>query len=155
MKRLIFCFLPLLLACSDDEEIIVSPQQQLIIDTEIIDNYLTDNGIAAETDASGLRYVVNEPGDEDGLVPSSSSTVTVKYEGRLLSNQQVFDSNSDGLTFQLSRLILGWQIGIPLIQEGGNITLYIPSGLAYGPSGIGSIPGNAVLIFDIELVSVN
>lgn len=154
MKHIAFYFLLTLclISCDDDDEV-VSPAQQLQIDTDIIDNYIDSNGISdVIIDVSGLRYTIEESGD--GLIASSTSRVTVKYEGRFLSNNQVFDNNETGATFFLSQLILGWQIGIPKIQEGGKITLYIPSGLAYGPNGNSAIPGNSVLIFEIELLSV-
>lgn len=153
-KRYFVVVLMLSLFSCEEEDEIVTPARQLEIDGEIIDNYLQENGINnAVTDKSGLRYVVDAQGD--GKFPTETSNVTVRYEGRLLSNGQVFDSNNTGVEFPLNRLILGWQIGIPKIQEGGKITLYVPSGLAYGPRGSGAIPGNAVLIFDIELLSVN
>lgn len=157
MKKLIILFaIAISLISCEEEEVVVTPAEQLEIDLKIIDDFLLENNITAQTDPSGLRYVINDLGD--GATPNSSSVVAVKYEGRLMSNGSVFDSfdEPEGIEFPLNRLILGWQIGIPLIEEGGSITLYIPSGLAYGPSGTGSgsIPGNAVLIFDIELVGV-
>lgn len=149
----IFCFIPLFLSCTDDEGTVFSPQQQLLIDIRIIDQYLADNEIEANADVSGLRYIVNEEGEGDQ--PTDTSTVTIKYVSRLLTDGRVVDSNNDGITFPLDRQILGWQVGIPLIKEGGDITLYVPSPLVYGPSGSGAIPGNEVLVFDIELLSVN
>ena len=51
-------------------------------------------------------------------------------------------------------MIQGWDIGIPLFKEGGKGTLLIPSPMGYGPRDMGTIPANAVLEFDIELVKV-
>ena len=53
----------------------------------------------------------------------------------------------------LGSLIPGWQIGLPLIQKGGEIKLIVPSSLAYG-CGSGPLPPNSVLYFDIHLVDV-
>lgn len=137
--------------CKDDDEVIRTFAEQLEIDKQILDEYLMDNNITGLEDPSGLRYVINEPGD--GARPDQSSSIRVAYEGSLLDGT-VFDS-SDDLNFPLRNLIEGWQIGIPLIQEGGDITLYIPSGLAYGTQGVpGFIPGNANLIFTIQLLEV-
>jgi FKBP-type peptidyl-prolyl cis-trans isomerase FkpA len=120
----------------------ISPQEQLKIDVKKIEDYLADNNLVAQSTASGLHYIIEEPGS--GGSPTLSSTVTVKYKGYLL-NGNVFDqSGNNSVTFPLSNLILGWQEGIPF---------FIPSALGYGRSGSGSIPGNSVLIFDIELVS--
>jgi FKBP-type peptidyl-prolyl cis-trans isomerase len=45
-------------------------------------------------------------------------------------------------------------LGIPKFKEGGNGTLLIPSALGYGSTGTGSIPGNTVLVFDVELIDI-
>lgn len=138
-------------SCKDDEGAALTFEEQLEVDKQILDEYLADNNITALEDPSGLRYVINESGD--GATADQTSTIRVAYEGTLLDGT-VFDS-SDDLVFPLRNLIEGWQIGIPLIQAGGDISLYIPSGLAYGTQGIpGFIPGNTNLIFTIELLEV-
>lgn len=149
------------LGCSVDDEFgcqlslnLSVDEAQLARDIEIIDDFLAENGISAQTDPSGLRYVISEPGA--GAVAGLCDQVSVTYAGRLLSTGEQFDASSNPINFVLGGLITGWQIGIPLIQPGGSVTLYIPSVYGYGESGIGtSIPGNANLIFDIDLVSVN
>ena len=77
--------------------------------------------------------------------------MTVNYKGYLL-NKNVFDQSTKPVQFPLSNLIEGWKICIPLLQKGGKGTFFIPSQLGYGPSGTGSIPGNSVLVFEIELL---
>ena len=89
------------------------------------------------------------------LVPEVSWIVKVDYVGNLLTdpNGPPFDQNQ-GIEFILSQLIVGWQIMLTQYGEGTTLTLYIPSGYAYGFAGRpGSIPSNANLIFDITLVS--
>ena len=83
------------------------------------------------------------------------SNVTVTYKGSYF-NGNVFDSTAAGsaATFQLGQVIPGWQKGVPLISKGGDITLYIPPSLGYGPQGYGIIPGNAYLIFDIHIIDI-
>ena len=85
---------------------------------------------------------------------TANTTVSTKYTGRLLDGSVFDGGNGQVLSFKLGGVITGWQVGIPLIQKGGKIRLFIPSGLAYGCDGQGSIPANAVLDFDIELVEV-
>jgi len=78
----------------------------------------------------------------------------VNYTGRLLSNGNIFDSSAAPVQFPLTNLILGWQIGFPLMPKGSIATLYIPSGYGYGSNGAGaSIPPNANLIFNVELIN--
>ena len=70
-------------------------------------------------------------------------------------NGTIFDSNTGApIQFILGQVIPGWQLGLPLIQKGGVIRLIIPSSLAYGCTGSGSIPGDSVLYFEVELVDV-
>ena len=115
-----------------------------------MDQYLMNNNLEPELDPSGLRYTIIEPGGADK--PDADADVVVNYEGRQ-TNEEVFDMSSAPIRFNLRRLIGGWQIGIRLIGAGGKIRLYVPSGLAYGPSGTGEICPNSDLIFDIDLVS--
>ena len=104
--------------------------------------------------SSGLQYTVLEEGG--GARPSAASTVRVHYEGRLVDGT-VFDSSvfhGGPVEFPLDRVIPGWTEGIQLMTVGSRYRLYIPSNLAYGPSGFQHIPGFATLIFDVELVGI-
>jgi len=111
-----------------------------------IENYLSENGLTAEMTASGLHYIINEPGDIEK--PEICDEVTVTYSG-YLPNGEIFDSGT--ATFPLTGVITGWTEGIPFYGKGGSGVLLIPSYLAYGESGTGSIPGNSVIIFDVRL----
>ena len=141
---LIFC------QCAKEEEVL-TPQQQLDKDIQIIKDYLTANGLTANSTASGLHYIITNPGS--GGHPNINSQVTVYYKG-YYTDKKVFDQTTFGtpVTFPLSNVIKGWQEGIPLFQKGGYGFLFIPSGLAYGPNPQNGVPANAVMIFEIELV---
>ena len=124
-------------------------------DKTIIENYLkTHNITTAQSNASGLYYIIQEPGA--GSHPNINSVVTVNYKG-YLTDGTVFDQSETGkpYTSRLSNLIAGWQQGIPVISAGGKIQLFVPSELGYGASAKGKIPANSVLIFDIELIKFN
>jgi FKBP-type peptidyl-prolyl cis-trans isomerase len=112
--------------------------------------YLEENGKkeGVITTESGLQYEVIEQGD--GPMPADTSTVTVGYEGTLIDGT-VFDSN-DSITFPLNGVIAGWTEGLQLMPVGSTYKFHIPSNLGYGPRGTGSIPGNSVLIFKVELI---
>lgn len=128
-------------------------EKQLEEDKDIIKSYLLDNNISANCTASGLYYVFEEEGNGDS--PSLGSQVLVEYKG-YYPDGTVFEENLNNDTyFTLGQLIEGWNEGLQLFKEGGTGTLFIPSGLAYGPSGRGNIGGDAVLFFDMTLVDVD
>ncbi|MFK7757481.1 MAG: FKBP-type peptidyl-prolyl cis-trans isomerase [Flavobacteriales bacterium] len=149
MRFSVILFLVSLVALSGCKK---DTEKQLEEDIAEIKSYLSDNNLTAQSTDSGLHYIIDEPGTGD--FPTGFSDVKVIYTG-YYPNGNVFDqSPPDGITFGLTNVIEGWQEGIPLFREGGSGTLFIPSELAYGPSGRGDIGGNAVLFFDIELVEI-
>ncbi len=113
--------------------------------------YAVSNGIAGTTHSSGLYYQVSTPGS--GAFPTSTSRVSVTYTGKYLDGT-VFETTTTPVTFGVNEVIVGWQIGIPLVQKGGTIKMIIPSSLAYGCSGRGSIPGNTILFFEVRIVDI-
>lgn len=128
-------------------------EEQLKKDEEIIKRFITDNNINAVRHESGMYYqIINAGTGNFDYKTNNNPNITVNYTGRLL-NGNVFDSGT-GYSSRLGNLIIGWRLGIPLIQKGGKIRLLIPSLYAYGPSGVGSIPPNAVLDFEIELTQI-
>jgi FKBP-type peptidyl-prolyl cis-trans isomerase FkpA len=123
-------------------------------ETAAMQAYATNHGITPTVHPSGMMYQVINPGS--GTVPTTNSKIFITYTGKLAATDAVFDSKSDpSLTgWYLNALIPAWQLGIPLIAKGGTIKLIIPSSLAYGCSGYGTIPGDAILYFEITLVDV-
>lgn len=151
MKKLLVLFLCSLVVFACDKNKL-TPEEQLEKDIAIIKNYISENNLNAESTSSGLHYVIEQAGS--GASPTLNNSISIRYKG-YFTNGNVFDqSQPEGATFPLSNLIKGWQEGIPLFQEGGKGILLIPSALGYGPNGNSSVPGNSVLIFDIELFEV-
>lgn len=105
------------------------------------------------TTASGLQYKILKQGA--GAAPLRTSTVRVKYEGRLIDGS-VFDASANApAEFPLNRVIQGWTEGLQLMKPGSKFRFFIPAYLAYGEKGASSsIPPNSTLIFDVELISV-
>ncbi len=117
-----------------------------------------DGTIVYETLESGVAVFDHEEGN--GASVESDSNVRVRYTG-FLDDGCVFDSTytRDSVSsFQLESLIQGWQIGMTDMREGGKRRMRIPPGLAYGAAGYNRagfvIPGNATLIFEVDLVEV-
>ena len=108
-----------------------------------------------EKTASGLEYKVIKEGA--GEKPKATDKVTVHYTGYLTDGSK-FDSSVDRgqpATFGLNQVIKGWTEGVQLMTIGSKYRFKIPPELGYGAAGAGgSIPPNAVLVFDIELISI-
>jgi FKBP-type peptidyl-prolyl cis-trans isomerase len=118
--------------------------------------YLKDNGITVQPTADGLYYVEKVKGTGPKAVPGKK--VSVHYSGTLLDGTP-FDSSRGGkppYTFTLgqSEVIKGWDEGIAMMNVGGKALLVIPSSLAYGERGNGTIPPFATLVFEVELMEV-
>ncbi len=143
-----------------EQEQMSAQTHQAETDEKLIQEYIAKNNLKATRTASGLYYVVRKAGSGDS--PVAGNKVTVNYTGMLMDGTK-FDSNVDPAfghvspyEFELGkgRVIKGWDEGIALMKNGAQITLLIPSGMAYGQrSPNPKIPANAVMIFDIELIS--
>lgn len=132
-------------------------QEMNMKDGVTIDEYLKKEGIAAQTTPSQLRYVITKEGM--GEKASAGKRVLVHYSGYLLDGTK-FDASYDRnqpfeFVLGAQQVIPGWDEGIALLNKGAKATLYIPSGLGYGPRGAGGvIPPNAILKFDVELLEI-
>ncbi|NOS91975.1 MAG: hypothetical protein HOP30_08635 [Cyclobacteriaceae bacterium] len=143
-----------LAACNTDVPSGPTFEDQLIKDREAINTYLLSKGITAATDPDdyGVRYNITSVGT--GVAPIVDDSIMVNYTSKLMPSETQIEKTTAPAKFLLGRLIPGWQIGLPLVKEGSKVTLYIPSGWAYGANGYGGIPGNTNLIFEIELLKV-
>lgn len=138
-------------ACKRDD---FDAEAQFKADTTAIRNYVTANNIPVVKDKYGVFYQIINPGT-GSTIYTGSTKVTVDYSGSVLGKSETFDSSAgQPRELTLGSLIAGWQIGIPYIQKGGKIRLFIPSEYAYGNNGQSAIPANSVLDFTIELTNV-
>jgi len=131
--------------------------QQNEKDDKIINDYLAKNNIVATKTYDGLYYIITSP--TNGVQAKSGSVASVCYTGKLM-DETVFDQNinkNSPFSFVLGAgsVIGGWDEGIALMKKGEKGRLFIPSVLAYGNAGQGSIPPNSVLQFEVELVDLN
>ena len=106
--------------------------------------------------ASGLQYTDLVEGT--GATAGKGDKVEVHYVGTL-ENGSKFDSSRDrDTTFEFKlgagRVIKGWDEGVAGMKVGGKRKLVIPPDLGYGKRGIGPIPPNSTLIFEVELIGI-
>lgn len=115
------------------------------------------NVTKADTDVTALQKVDTEQGT--GVEVKSGDCLTVKYFGALAATGEKFEENftdTNGLKFQVGtgNVIKGWDQGLIGMKVGGTRQLTIPSDLAYGEGGSGSIPANSDLIFVVKLLEI-
>jgi FKBP-type peptidyl-prolyl cis-trans isomerase len=136
---------------SDDE----ATQDQLDDLAESLDSDTSSSDTTAQ-DVEELA--VEDITEGSGNEVKSGDTVKVHYTGTLLEGTK-FDSSLDrGETFEFTvgagQVIAGWEQGLVGMKVGGKRKLTIPSSMGYGETGSGSIPPNAGLIFEIELIEI-
>jgi len=132
--------------------------------------YIADNNITAKPTKSGLYVIVNKKGD--GPKVAAGKKVSVNYTGRLLDGT-LFDTSREAdareankvqegreygpMTYTVGSqpMIKGWEEGIMGQTAGSDITLVMPSELAYGARGAGKdILPYSPLVFNLTIESV-
>ena len=154
------------------EQAIMNEQKtaQMTTDSEILENYLSENNILAEKTESGLRYIITKEGKGEKVV--AGQEVKIHYAGYLLDGT-LFDTSMESaakasgtftegrpydplsLTAGSGQVIQGWEEAIMLMKKGTKMRVWIPSPLAYGPQRRSAlIKENSILIFDMEMVEI-
>jgi FKBP-type peptidyl-prolyl cis-trans isomerase len=122
---------------------------------QAIETYMQQNNIVAEPLPDGLYYAETKAGK--GNFPQQGQQCVVHYTGKLLDGT-VFDSSvgREPFSFQLGvgQVIPGWDKGVAKMKKGGKTILIIPSHLAYGERGAGTIPPFSPLVFEVELLDI-
>lgn len=113
-----------------------------------------DFGKAIEA-PNGIRYIIEKAGD--GPRPKQGETVTVHYTGKL-TDGQIFDSSigRGPFSFQVGtgQVIKGWDQMVGEMRKGEKRKVLLPPDMAYGSRGVGPIPPNSWLVFEIEVLKI-
>lgn len=140
-----------------------------------IKNFIEDKKLKTQTTATGLQYVISNPGT--GAKPVLGDTILLNYTGKLLTkksdgSEKIFDTSIEKVAkdakihnpmaqyaprpFTIGNAIPGFDEGYQLIGKGGKITLIIPSALAYGEGGQpqAGIAPFSPLCFEVEIVDI-
>ena len=157
----------------DSAEILINDMPESVpynVDMSLADNtesindmddvYTPEDQSSAEavTAAIAEGLVITDATVGDGDEAHSGDTIRVHYVGTLEDGTQ-FDSNQEGdtpfeFTLGTGSVIRGWDAGVVGMRVGGVRNLVIPSSLAYGGSGSGSIPPDSTLLFEVQLVEI-
>lgn len=130
-------------------------------DTTTINTYLKGKNATPVMDPSGLQYVVTDQGA--GQMPGWYDRVKIHYDVKLFTDDahsvasvdQIEDNSAGRVVDNVHAL----QIGLQRVQVGGKITLYAPSGFAYGPGGASinggiAVPPNTPVIIELQLIGI-
>ncbi|MBL7875478.1 MAG: FKBP-type peptidyl-prolyl cis-trans isomerase [Cyclobacteriaceae bacterium] len=159
------------LVAKQNEKAMKLELEQLAKDTMLIANHLQQKSLVASTTPSGIKYIITKPGKGENARPGQS--VRVNYTGYLLDGP-CFDSSIESVArannvFNEARkpyeplevmlgyqqVIPGWEEALGLMNAGSKMTVFIPSTLAYGTQGRGSlIVPNSILKFDMEMIEI-
>jgi len=177
----------LFLSCAKEE--MFDPIDQFETEKPLIKSYANTNypEMVYSNDETGIWYELLEQGEEDSYEYKTQDvinnygqtvkaikmpTITIRYTGKLISNNSVFDSNIDKqepLVSKLDDLIPAWYFTfIPKsigssqfggltpngLQKGSVIRIITPSYYGYGNRNMGTIPPNSPLFFEIEVLDI-
>jgi len=117
--------------------------------------YFEQNDLQPKTSPDGFFFQIEKEGK--GAKATKGDYVKIRYKGTLLDGTKFDVSEEDEpFVFRIGyrQVILGWDLGLQEFQAGSKGTLFIPSKLGYGKNGMGEIPANADLIYEIELLEI-
>ena len=150
-NKLVQVFLLLfIVACNQD-----SPNIKQISNMQyFIDNEIREGIYSVEP---GLQYSIIQSGDQSSESPLLQDTITAHFHGTLKDGAVFWSSVDMGepLIINLAQLIPGCQKAISMMRPGDKWKVFIHPDLAYGEEGRPTIPPNAALVFDIELIKVD
>jgi FKBP-type peptidyl-prolyl cis-trans isomerase len=137
----------------------VSQQAAIVVADEAGSQDLASAIGSSMSKTSGVtRLIIDDIVMGEGDAVTSGDTLTVHYIGTLQNGQQFDNSYVRGKPFSFTlgkgQVIKGWDEGLLGMKKGGQRIIVIPSELAYGKLGMGTIPSNATLVFAVELVDI-
>ncbi len=106
---------------------------------------------------SGLQYRILAAGEPTGKSPSPTDQVTVRYKASLADGTE-FDrseSHERPATFRVNTVFKGWQEAFQSMKPGAKWQLFVPPELGYGANSPPQVPPGALLVYELELLSVD
>lgn len=157
MKKNVFISLLILVAFIFLAYLVISnaPERKNIPPANNQENVFLNDQMQVEVSAPEMMIIREGEGEQTS---SAGDTLSVFYTGYLIDGT-TFDSNVGGNEFQFTigagEVISGWEIGLIDMKVGEVRRIVLPPDYGYGDMQVGQIPPNSVLIFDVELKSIN
>lgn len=122
-------------------------------DKKLIADYVAAKDLKMQSSASGLQYNIEKQGSGT-VAPEDDLIAKMRYSVKLLDGTEVESSKGNGTDMPMNRQTRGVREAISLLKKGGKGSFIIPSTLAYGDRQRGTIPANAILVYDIEVLDL-
>lgn len=120
-------------------------------DAKLIEAYVANSGKKFTKTSTGLYASISNPGVGEG--PKMGESWEVNYIGTFLDGKE-FDKGAGVAMPPVGQLVPGFNEALMLLKKGGKGTFVIPSALGYGAQGAAPrIPANAILVFELEVLS--
>ncbi len=132
-------------------------QESLVKNAQETERFLAENGKkeGVKTTVSGLQYQILKDGSD--VSPTKENSVKVHYKGTFIDGTEFDNSIVKGepQKFKVDGVIKGWTEALQIMKVGSKWRIFVPPDLAYGRGGLGGkIPGNKVLVFEMELLAI-
>ena len=122
-------------------------------DKKLIADYVAAKGLKMQSSASGLQYNIEKQGSGT-VAPEDDLIAKMRYNVKLLDGTEIESSKGNGTDMPMNRQTRGVREAISLLKKGGKGSFIIPSTLAYGDRQRGTIPANAILVYDMEILDL-
>ncbi len=136
------------------EDIELEKSGEIANEIKAMEAYLAAKNIKAEKTGKGTYVYIQQQGS--GVQATSGKYVEVKYTGKILETDSVFQSNTYAFQLGMDNVIRGWDEGLLLFKQGGKGTLFIPGFLCYGKGQAGSpFKPYQAMKFEVEMLNVS
>ena len=125
------------------------------IDSLDIPSYIAHHQLDAKDDGNGIFYSFEKKGK--GVLPKPGDYVKINYIGKMLDGSAFDQSDpNDPFVFRVGyRIVIqGWDKGIQKLPVGSKASLLVPAEMAYGSSGLGEVPPNTPLLYELEVLDI-
>lgn len=136
----------------EEKKLLEQAPKNLAEGKAFLDSNKTKPGVL--TTETGLQYIVLKEGK--GKIPKSDDIVKIHVIGKYLDGK-VFDNTYERgpVTLPINQQVQGWRQALTQMREGSKWRIFLPPHLGWGERGAPpTIPPNATLIFEIELLSI-